>query len=203
MFAKIWQYPYSTLPREGAHPQREQLPARIEDISTKQSTRGARQRVTSRSPEFDSSKPVQRSFKLASGLIASRRHLSLPGRFTMPPLPLPTPPADSRGTRAALIFALTAERLSIHYEHGQWLTEAQGASFIADWLRRSERALPLAERRQLSALSDGLARQIAGSLSREAGLYTTHEMMEALDPNYDSELARSMMDECARLLDVD
>ena len=85
----------------------------------------------------------------------------------MPPLPLPTPPADSRGTRAALIFALTAER------------------------------------RQLSALSDGLARQIAGSLSREAGLYTTHEMMEALDPNYDSELARSMMDECARLLDAD
>ena len=55
----------------------------------------------------------------------------------------------------------------------------------------------------MSALSDGLARQIAGSLSREAGLYTTHEMMEALDPNYDSELARSMMDECARLLDAE
>ena len=128
MFAKIWQYPYSALPREGAHPQREQLPARIEDISTKQSTRGARQRVTSRSPEFDRSKPVQRSFKLASGLIGSRRLLSLPGRSTMPPLPLPTPPADSRGTRAALIFALTAERLSIHYEHGQWLTEAQGVN---------------------------------------------------------------------------
>jgi hypothetical protein len=28
-------------------------------------------------------------------------------------------------------------------------------------------------------------------------------MMEALDPNYDSELARSMMDACARLLDAD
>jgi len=110
----------------------------------------------------------------------------------MSPHPRPTPPADSRGTRAALIFALTAERLSTYYEHGQWLTEAQGASFIADWLRRSERALSLAERRQL-----------AGSLSREAGLYTTHEMMEALDPNYDSELARSMMDECARLLDAE
>jgi len=27
--------------------------------------------------------------------------------------------------------------------------------------------------------------------------------MEALDPNHDSELARSMMDECARLLDSD
>ncbi|TAH47899.1 MAG: hypothetical protein EYC67_06040 [Betaproteobacteria bacterium] len=121
----------------------------------------------------------------------------------MHPQARPTPPADSRGTRAALIFALTAERLTIYYEHAQWLTEAQGASFIADWLRRSERSLPLDDRRLLSALSDGLARQIAGSLSREAGLYTAHEMMEALDPNYDSELARSMMDECARLLDAD
>ena len=121
----------------------------------------------------------------------------------MPTPPRATPPADSKGTRAALIFALTAERLSIYYEHGQWLTEAQGASFIADWLRRSERTLPLADRRQLSALSDGLARQIAGSLSREAGLHTAHEMMEALDPNYDSDLARSMMDEFARLLDAD
>ena len=120
----------------------------------------------------------------------------------MPTPPRATPPADSTGTRAALIFALTAERLSIYYEHGQWLTEAQGASFIADWLRRSERTLPLADRRQLSALSDVLARQIAGSLSREAGLYTAHEMMEALDPNYDLDLARSMMDECARLLDT-
>ena len=87
----------------------------------------------------------------------------------MPTPPRATPPADSTGTRAALIFALTAERLSIYYEPGPWLTEAQGASFIADWLRRSERTLPLADRRQLSALSDGLARQIAGSLSREAG----------------------------------
>ena len=45
----------------------------------------------------------------------------------MPTPPRATPPADSKGTRAALIFALTAERLSIFYEHGQWLTEAQGA----------------------------------------------------------------------------
>jgi hypothetical protein len=53
------------------------------------------------------------------------------------------------------------------------------------------------------ALSDGLTRQIAGSRSREAGLYTTPEMMEALDPNDDSELARSMIDGCARPLDAD
>ena len=35
-----------------------------------------------------------------------------------------------------LVFALAAERLSIWYEHGQWPTEAQGASLAADWLSR-------------------------------------------------------------------
>ena len=48
----------------------------------------------------------------------------------MPTPPRPIPPADSKGTRAALIFALTAERLSIYYEHGQWLTEAQGGTAL-------------------------------------------------------------------------
>lgn len=113
------------------------------------------------------------------------------------------PPAFSseRGLRAALVFALTAERLSLHYEHGQWLNEAQGATLAADWLARSRRSLPLAERRRLSALSDDLARRIAASLSREAGLHTTHEMLEALDPNYVSELGQTLMAECERLLD--
>lgn len=108
---------------------------------------------------------------------------------------------SERGTRVALIFALAAERLSAFYEHGQWMTEGQGASLAADWLARSDRRLALAERRLLSGLSDQLARQIAGTLSREAGLYTTHEMLESLDPNYHSELAESMMVECERLLD--
>lgn len=108
---------------------------------------------------------------------------------------------SDRGTRIALSFALVAERLSIYYEHGQWPTEGQGASLCADWLARSKRSLPLAERRQLSALSDQLARQIAESLSREAGLCTVHEMMESLDPNYQSEIARSLMAECERMLD--
>ena len=112
----------------------------------------------------------------------------------------PPPPADGRGTRAALIFALTAERLSLWYEHGQWPTEAQGATLCADWLGRTKRSLPLADRRHLSDLSDQLARQIAGSLSCEAGLYTAHEMMEALDPNYHSELAQTLLAECERLL---
>ncbi len=111
-----------------------------------------------------------------------------------------TPPTP-RGLRVALLFALAAHRLSDYYEHGQWLTDAQGASLAADWLARSKNTLPLAERRHLSALSDQLARQVAGSLSREAGLYAAHEMMEALDPNYHSELAQTMLAECENLLD--
>lgn len=113
----------------------------------------------------------------------------------------PSLPANDRGTCVALIFALAAERLSTYYEHGQWLTDAQGATLAADWLSRTNRRLALHERRNLSALSDQLARQIGDTLSREAGLYTAHEMMESLDPNHHSELAESLMVECERLLD--
>lgn len=114
----------------------------------------------------------------------------------------PPPSAvTDKGTRVALIFALAAERLRTYYEHGQWLTEAQGATLAADWLRRSDRSLTMDERRQLSALSKQLAEQIATTLSREAGLYTAHEMTEALDPNYHSELAQSLLLECERLLE--
>ena len=110
-----------------------------------------------------------------------------------------TPPT-AHGLRVALLFALAAQRLSDFYEYGQWLSEAQGATLAADWLARSKNSLPLAERRQISDLSDQFARQIAGQLSREAGLYTAHEMMEALDPNYHSELAQTLLAECERLL---
>ena len=103
--------------------------------------------------------------------------------------------------RIALIFALAAERLSAYYEHHQWITEAQGASLATDWLRRAKLNIEFKERRQLSALSDQFARQIAATLSREAGLYTAHEMMESLDPNHHSEIAESLMVECERLLD--
>ena len=112
-----------------------------------------------------------------------------------------SPSMTERGMRIALIFALAAERLTAFYEHSQWLTEAQGASLAADWLSRSKNKLPLNERRLLSALSDQLARQIQSSLSREAGMYTAHEMMESLDPNHHSEIAESLMLECERLLD--
>jgi hypothetical protein len=110
-----------------------------------------------------------------------------------------TPPTP-RGIRVALLFALAAHRLSAYYEHGQWLSEAQGATLAADWLARSKNSLPLAERRQLSDLSDQFARQIASQLSREAGLYTAHEMMEALDPNYQSELAETLLAACEQQL---
>ena len=111
------------------------------------------------------------------------------------------PAMTDLGMRVALIFALAAERLTAFYEHAQWMTEAQGASLAADWLARSQIKLPLNERRQLSGLSDQLARQIAGTLSRAAGMYTAHEMMESLDPNHHSEIAESLMKECERLLD--
>ncbi len=110
-------------------------------------------------------------------------------------------PADDRGTQVAMIYALAAERLSVFYEHGQWLSIAQGASLLGDWLQRTQRRLPSAERRQLSEASDELARQIAAPLSREAGLFTAHEMMESLDPNYHSEIGQALMEECARLLE--
>ena len=109
-------------------------------------------------------------------------------------------PAD---TRQQLLFALAAERLSAYYEHGQWLTEAQGATLAGLWLGRSQQTLDNRERRRLSALSDQLARQVAASLSREAGLYTAHEMMEGLDPRYQSSLVIEMLEECARLLAAD
>ncbi|MCK6390607.1 MAG: hypothetical protein L6Q40_06240 [Azonexus sp.] len=111
-----------------------------------------------------------------------------------------TPPTP-RGLRIALLFALVAERLNVHYEHGQWLTVAQGTALAADWLARNRQTLPLEERATLSRLSDDFARQTATTLSRQAGLLTTHEMMQALDPNYRSELAEAMMAACARLLD--
>jgi len=111
-----------------------------------------------------------------------------------------TPPTP-RGLRVALMFALAGQRLSDYYEHGQWLTEAQGATLAADWLARSKNSLPLNERRLVSSLSDQLARQIAEGLSREAGLFATHEMMEALDPNYHSEFAQTILVECEKLLD--
>lgn len=100
-----------------------------------------------------------------------------------------------------MLFALVAQRLSAFYEHGQTFTPAQGAALAADWLARTQRSLPLEIRLQLSRLSEDIACEMRASLSRETGLYTAHEMMEALDPNYRSELAETIMRECERLLE--
>ena len=111
----------------------------------------------------------------------------------------PHPPLDF-DTRAALLFALTAERLSAFYEHGQWMTVAQGSSLASLWLSRSKLQLPLGDRRALSELSDDFARELAATLSHQAGQYTAHEMMEALDPRYQSAVAVDLLRECERRL---
>jgi len=101
---------------------------------------------------------------------------------------------------SALIFALAAERLAAYYEHHTWLTIAQGSTLAAEWLARSKSHLSLQQRKHLSELSDRLARQIADSLSREAGLHISYEMTEALDQRYISEIGDSIREECRRLL---
>ncbi len=101
---------------------------------------------------------------------------------------------------AGLLFALTAERLAAFYEHHAWLTLSQGATLAADWLARSKSHLSILQRKHLSELSDQLARQIAASVSREAGLHISYEMTEALDQRYVSETGDSMREECRRLL---
>lgn len=111
------------------------------------------------------------------------------------------PSLPEKGLRPALMFALVAERLTTFYEHGQWLKDAQGVTLAAGWLARSKRAIPADQLRAISAASDRLARQIEASLSREAGLYTAHEMTEALDPNHPSDLGQSMMDECVQQIE--
>lgn len=110
-------------------------------------------------------------------------------------------PETERGICVALIYALVAERLSVYYEHDSWLTRSQGATCAADWLSRSKRNMPLEMRRHMSDLSDELARRIAETSSREAGLYISHEMQESLDPRYRSDIGQAIMAECENMLD--
>lgn len=77
-----------------------------------------------------------------------------------------------------------------------------GATLAAEWLARTKRQLSLCQRKHLSELSDQLAQQIAGSVSREAGLHINHEMIEALDERYSSEIGQSLREECDRLLNA-
>jgi hypothetical protein len=108
---------------------------------------------------------------------------------------------SERGASIALIFALLAERLRFHYEHDKWLNQAQCTALTADWLSRSKRNLPLQARKQFADMSEQLATQITQGTSREAGLYISHELQEALDPRYYSEVGQTMMQECESLFD--
>jgi hypothetical protein len=112
----------------------------------------------------------------------------------------PEEPLSQEEANAGILFALTAERLAVFYEHHTWLTLSQGATMAADWLARSKSHLSMPQRKHLSELSDQLARQIAASVSREAGLHISYEMTESLDQRYVSETGDSMREECRRLL---
>lgn len=114
---------------------------------------------------------------------------------------VPPSTKTKRGVCVALIYALVAERLSVYYEHDLWMTRAQGATLATNWLSRSKRIMSMDLRKNLSDLSDQLARQIAATISREAGLYLTHEMQESLDTRYQSEIGQSIMVECERIFD--
>lgn len=109
-------------------------------------------------------------------------------------------PLSQEDANISLLFALTAERLAVFYEHHIWLTLAQGATIAADWLARSKSRLSLHQRKHLSDLSDQLARQIQASVSREAGLFISHEMAEALDQRYVSQTGDAMREQCRELL---
>ena len=115
--------------------------------------------------------------------------------------PFCAPAAKTEGSTAELLFALVGERLNVFYDHHVWLTLAQGSTLAAEWMGRGGLSLSAGQRRHLSELSDQLARQIADSLSREAGLYIAHEMTEALDPRYVAESVEGIRSECQRLLD--
>lgn len=104
--------------------------------------------------------------------------------------------ASVTGLESALLFALVAERLEKYYEHAQWLKNGQALQLAQEWLARSKITITHERLKALVAASDDLSRQIEGSLSREAGLFTVHEMMESLDPNYQSELGQMMMEQC-------
>ncbi len=122
----------------------------------------------------------------------------------MPPTdaaaPPPAPPATTEDLTAELLFALVGERMNVFYDHHAWLTLAQGSTLAAEWMGRGGLSLSAGQRRHLSELSDQLARQIADSVSREAGLYIAHEMTEALDPRYVAQSVEGIRSECRYLL---
>lgn len=113
---------------------------------------------------------------------------------------MPHLPPDEHLPRTRLLFALTAERLSAYYEYAAWMTDTQAVQLTSLWLTRTRVALTLAEKREFALMSDAFARELAESVSREAGLFISHELMQALDPDYQSAIAIDVMNDCdARL----
>lgn len=104
--------------------------------------------------------------------------------------------AEQPGLSGALLFALLAERLGQFYDHGQLPGDGRMRQQALDWLHRAQVKIDSPWLRELVAASGDMAREIANSLSREAGLQTTHEMAEGLNPNYQSPVAQLMMDQC-------
>lgn len=116
---------------------------------------------------------------------------------------MPHLPPDEHLPRTRLLFALTAERLSAYYEYAAWMSDSQAVQLTNLWLSRTRIALTLAEKRQFAEMSDAFARELSESVSREAGLFISHELMQALDPDYQSAIAIDVMNDCdARLRDA-
>ena len=104
--------------------------------------------------------------------------------------------AEQPGLSGGLLFALVAERLAQFYEHGQWATDGRMRQQALDWLQRSKVRIDSPWLRELVAASGDMAREVAASLSREAGLQTAHDMAESLDPNHPSPIGQMMMEQC-------
>ncbi|MGI4816341.1 MAG: hypothetical protein ACRYGG_23815 [Janthinobacterium lividum] len=102
--------------------------------------------------------------------------------------------------KTPLFFALVAERLNGFYSRNQWVGDARAGDVANVWLSRENLFLPHSLKKQLLALSDAFARDLADGLSREAGLHIAHEMMESLDSRYVSNTADQMTAECDRVL---
>lgn len=115
--------------------------------------------------------------------------------------PPETPPqahdASAPGPKVALVYALVAHQLSTYFEHGRWMTTAQGATLCGEWLARRKLTLSASERQRLSALGSEMAEGIQQAASREAGLFISHELMESLDARYESDIGKAIMAQCA------
>ena len=126
--------------------------------------------------------------------------MSDPADSPLPETPLPPPDTTAPGPRIALVYALVAHQLSTFYEHGRWMTTAQGATLCGEWLSRRKLTLPSIERQRLSVIGSDIAEGIQQAVSREAGLYTAHELMESLDARYESTIGKAVMAQCAAAL---